>query len=74
MAISWFYLPGLRTALGSLFYALAWAPMPASVAAPASRRVERAPVDTAHWLPNMPRGHEERLRGGVRVTNADVTG
>jgi hypothetical protein len=28
-------------------------------------------VDVAHWLPNMPRGHEDPLRGGVRVTNAE---
>ena len=32
-------------------------------------------VDTAHWLPNMPRGSEDQLRGGDRVINADaVTG
>lgn len=48
-------------------WSLVWevAPAPASL-------VRHAPVDTAHWLPNMPRGHEDSERGGVRDTNADV--
>jgi hypothetical protein len=29
------------------------------------------PFDLAHWLPNMPRGHEDQQRGGDRKTNAD---
>lgn len=28
-------------------------------------------VDIAHWLPNMPRGSEDRKRGSARVNNAD---
>jgi hypothetical protein len=47
-----------RKIMRGIWLLLSWAPTPEPHSLPDDCRLEHVPVDTKHWTPNMPRGHE----------------